>query len=300
MSTDAKKVFFIINRKSGTGYQSAVEGRILDECRLHDALCTLEFTQYRGHATELARQAVAEKFDLVVAVGGDGTMNEVAQGLINTSVAMGIVPRGSGNGLARHLGIPLQIKRAVRTLFVGSTLNMDTFTVNNRLSLNVSGIGFDGHIARQFDTSPQRGLANYARITWQEYLQFPEFEATLTTHDHALTNKAFIIAIANSSQYGNNACIAPLASVCDQKLHICIVKKIPAYRADVAVALFARQAHRSKFCTTLETDALTISLPQPMAYHIDGEPGGEDSQFAIQLNPRALTVLIPSLNRHKV
>lgn len=273
---------------------------MLDVCTRQDAECTMEFTQGPGHATTLAQQGVTEGYDSIIAVGGDGTVNEVARGMVNTKIPMGIIPKGSGNGLARHLGIPMNIIKATESLFTSALLQMDTFTVNNKLSLNVSGIGFDGHIANHFGKGGKRGLAGYTKLAVEEYLKFNEFEATLISKEKEFHKKAFIIAIANSSQYGNNARIAPHASVCDQKLDVSILNKIPPYRLDFIYAFFNGKIDQSTFCEVVETDSLEIKLKEPVEYHVDGEPCGFSANFHIQLQPSSLRVLVPVLQQNKV
>ena len=277
-----------------------MEGRILAECHKQDIECTMEFTQGPGHATTLAQQGVKDGFESIIAVGGDGTVNEVARGMVNTKIPMGIIPKGSGNGLARHLGIPLTIPRATQLLFNSESLDMDTFTVNNKLSVNISGIGFDGHIANHFGKGGKRGLAGYTKLAFEEYLNFNEFEATLVSEGKEFHKRAFIIAIANSSQYGNNARIAPHASVCDQKLDVNILKKIPPYRLDFIYAFFNGKIDRSTFCEVVVTDSLKINLKRNIEYHVDGEPCGSDKNFNILLQPLSLTVQVPHLKRNKV
>jgi len=294
VNNGVRKVLFIINKYAGTGYQPELEGRIIEACERNDVECTIEFTQHRGHATELARNASTAGFQQVVAVGGDGTMNEVAQGLLNGTVPMGIIPRGSGNGLARHLGIPIKTRLAIDSLFQSSPLAMDTFTVNGKLSLNVSGIGFDGHIANLFSGETKRGLAGYTRLTFKEFFSFKEFDMEIRIDGQTLNRKAFIVAIANSSQYGNNARIAPAASVCDGLLHFNILKKVPPYRLDFIYAFFSGTVERSDFCEILEARELTINTSQPVAFHIDGEPSGHHNQFNIALHPGTLPVLVPN------
>jgi diacylglycerol kinase (ATP) len=293
VNNEGKKVLFIINRFSGTGFQPQVEGRMIDVCRANDTECTIEYTQSRGHATELARQASANNFDFVVAVGGDGTVNEVAQGLIGTNLPMGIIPKGSGNGLARHLGIPISVPLSLARLFESNVVAMDTFTVNGKLSLNVSGIGFDGHIANLFGETAKRGLGGYVKLTVNEFFQFKEFEAQLRIGSETITRTAFVMAIANSSQYGNNARIAPLASVCDGILHISVLKKVPAYRLDFVYSFFTGRIHRSDYCEVLEAKNLTITTNKSMAYHVDGEPSGVADRFEIKLQPGNLKMLVP-------
>jgi diacylglycerol kinase (ATP) len=294
---EVKKVLFIINKFAGTGYQSDLEGRILSRSEAHDVETSIMFTEGRGHATTLARSAEKGGFHRVVAVGGDGTLNEVAQGLFETPIPMGIIARGSGNGLARHLGIPLSTPDAIENVFIGSPLAMDTFTLNGKLSLNVSGIGFDGHIANLFGNKTKRGLAGYASLILQEYLRFREFEFEITIGSRQYLRKAFIVAVANSSQYGNNACIAPAASVTDGLLHVNILKKVPAYRFDFVYAFFNRNVHRSSFSEVIETPSLKIQTSIPVPYHVDGEPCGSHDHFDIQVIPASLQVIAPVTTR---
>jgi YegS/Rv2252/BmrU family lipid kinase len=300
VKNEVNKVLFIINKFAGTGYQPELEGRIITTCEANDVECTIEFTRSRGHATELAKDAAATSaFQKVIAVGGDGTINEVAQGLLHTKTPMGIIPRGSGNGLARHLGIPLKVGDAVSSLFSSDVLGMDTFSMNGKLSLNVSGIGFDGHIANIFGGKTKRGLAGYAKIALQEFVRFKEFESEIQVNGQKLHRKAFIIAIANSSQYGNNARIAPAASVCDQLLHVNILRKVPAYRFDFVYSLFTGDVESTGFCEITEARSIDILLPHPIPYHVDGEPCGENHQFHIELSPAALQVLVPHKTNRK-
>lgn len=295
-----KKVLFIVNKFAGTGYQPQLEGRIIETCEQHDVECTIEFTRDRGHATELALDAASKSFEWVVAVGGDGTLNEVAQGLINTPMPMGIIPRGSGNGLGRHLGISVKTPVAIQQLFQSRVLGMDTFTVNGKLSLNVSGVGFDGHIANLFGGRTKRGLAGYVSLTVQEFLKAREFAAELTLNGKTFHRHAFIIALANSSQYGNNARVAPAASVHDGLLHVNIMKKVPGYRMDFVYGLFTGQLEKSSFCEILEAPEIILKTKTPVAYHVDGEPCGEHDQFDIKIMPGALQILAPEKAFHKL
>jgi diacylglycerol kinase (ATP) len=297
VDSEVKKVLFIVNKFSGTGYQPAVEGRITDACAAADVECTIEFTRARGHATELAREGADKNFSTVVAVGGDGTVNEVARGLVGTGVPMGIIPKGSGNGLGRHLGIPVSIGPALQSLFKSQPLAMDTFTLNGHLSLNVSGIGFDGHIANLFGKDKKRGLAGYVKLTANEFFSFREFELELHINGQVLPRKTFVMAIANSSQYGNNARIAPNASVCDGLLHLSLLKKVPPYRLDFFYNFFSGNVHRSRYCEVIETKSFSITTPHPVSYHIDGEPSGKTDRFEVELNPCSLNMLVPSQGR---
>jgi len=292
-----KKVLFIINKYSGMGYQTAIEGRILDTCKKNDTKCSIEYTQRRGHAISLASEASKNGFDYVVAVGGDGTINEVARGLLNSDTPMGILPRGSGNGLARHLGISVTLTDAIDNLFRHKVMKIDTLSINDKLSLNVSGIGFDGHVANLFANKKIRGLVGYARISIKEYFRFPEFEAEVSVDNKTVVRKSFIIAVANSSQYGNNIKIAPLASVRDGILHLTVMKKIPLYRLDHIFTFLKGSLTNSEMFEILEGKEVSIKTSKAVPYHIDGEPCGLNNSFSIQLRPGSLSVLVPDGQR---
>ena len=299
MDTAEKKILFIVNKYAGIGNSSDLEQTIQNACKKNNATCSIEITQRKGHAIDLAKEAGDKGFDEVVAVGGDGTINEVARGLIQSNIPMGIVPRGSGNGLARHLGIPLRITEAIDQIFDSWILSMDVFKVNGKLSLNVSGIGFDGHITNLFGVKSTRGLIGYVMLTVQEFLKFKEFETEIFVHGNLIKRDAFIVAIANSSQYGNNALIAPSASVCDGLLHINIVKKIPLFRLDFLYSFFSGQLESSSLCEFMEAPSLKIRTAKPIDYHVDGEPCGLNDTFDIELIPAALHVLVPAKNQKK-
>jgi diacylglycerol kinase (ATP) len=298
--SEVKNVLFIVNKFSGTGYQPAVEGQILAACEKFDIECSIEFTAGRGHAAALAKEGVQKKFDRIIAVGGDGTANEVAQGLLHTSTPMGIIPKGSGNGLGRHLGISMKIDQALDQILNGQIITMDTFRMNDQLSLNVSGIGFDGHIANLFGTGQKRGFWGYAKLVIREYFTYKEFEARFSSlstpsgHTTIAAQKSFMIAIANSSQYGNNAKVAPIASVMDQALHLAIVRKVPAQRGfHFGYQMFTGKLETGKDYECLSFQQGTINLPFPVAYHIDGEPCGHSASFKIELLPLSLNMIVP-------
>jgi YegS/Rv2252/BmrU family lipid kinase len=293
VDSQGKKVLFIVNKHSGVGYYMALESRMLAACKKNGAIGTIEYTQRRGHAISLAGEASKQGFEYVVAVGGDGTINEVAQGLLHTPTPMGILPRGSGNGLARHLGIPIRLTDAIDNLFSNKIIQMDTLAVNDKLSLNVSGIGFDGHIANLFGGRKIRGLVGYVGLTLRELFNFQEFEAEISTDEKTAVEKAFIIAIANSSQYGNNIKIAPLASVSDGLMDLSIMRKVPLYKMGFIYSFLKGGLKNSGLCRLLQVKEVRIKTKKPVAYHVDGEPCGLNDYFFIQLKPASLSVLVP-------
>lgn len=293
MAIDEKKVLFIVNKRSGIGFQPSVEDRMLDVCEKNHSIGTIVYTQHSGHAITLAKEASINNFNSVIAVGGDGTINEVAQGLMQSKTSMGILPRGSGNGLARHLGIPTSLTEAIDQLFMYKVLRIDTLFINERLSLNVSGIGFDGHIAKLFANTKIRGLFGYASLSLTEYIKSPQFEVQVTLDEKRFIRTAFIIALANSSQYGNNIRVAPLASVTDGLFDICILKKVPLYRLDVAYAFLKGRLMESGMLDRFKASDVQIKTSKPVPFHVDGEPCGMHDTFSIRIKPASLSVLAP-------
>ncbi len=291
--SEFKKLLFIVNKRAGTGFQESLEGKILDACAHHQVECAIEFTSSRGHATELAKNGIHD-FDAIVAVGGDGTVNEVARGLVHTTAIMGIIPKGSGNGLARHLRIPLKLDRALNTLFTSKVVSMDSFLINNQLSVNVSGFGFDGHIANLFDHTTKRGLWGYAKLVLKEYLSFKPFRWELCENENQSKQSSFMVAIANSSQFGNNASIAPDASVTDNQLDLAITQKIPFYRGvSAGIRLFNRTLKNNDLYFSKKITDCRIVSDNPLPYHIDGEPCEFAQEFSIQLLPSSIKILVP-------
>ena len=293
--SENKKVLFIINRFSGGVYRSSIEGRMIDYCGKHNLECTIAFTEAPGHATLLAKEASASNaFHTVFAVGGDGTVNEVAQGLVGTSTTMGILPKGSGNGLARHLAIPMDFKRSLALVSSTNVISMDTFLVNGLLSINVSGVGFDGHVASLFGKNGKRGLVGYSKLVLKEYFDFKEFPVEVEIDGKKMTKNSFIVALANSSQFGNNAKVAPQASVCDQWLDVCFVKKVPLHRAiGFGLNMFSGQLHKSDLVEILKAQHVQLKFNRPMSFHIDGEPHPAAQQLEIKIQPASLQMVVP-------
>jgi YegS/Rv2252/BmrU family lipid kinase len=291
-----RKVLFIINKYAGTGYQSSVEGRIISCCNEANLEATIEFTQRQKHATELARQAASSKiFEVVYAVGGDGTVNEVAQGLLHTKQTMGIIPNGSGNGLARHLGISMNFKKSLELIRNHTIIAMDSFLINDHLSVNVSGIGFDGHVASLFAKGGKRGLIGYSKFVLKEFFSFKEFPVEANIDQAIYKRTAFVLAFANSSQFGNNARIAPHASVCDGWLDVCFIRKVPMTKAvDFAQKMFTGKIDTSPWVEIMKGKNLRVAFNQPMPFHVDGEAMTPACDFTITLQPASINMALPA------
>ncbi len=288
------KVFFIINKYSGAGFRADLEGQIVSHCEALNLECTIEFTKEQGHAKELAINASSLGFTKVFAVGGDGTVNEVAQGLVNSKTSMGIIPKGSGNGLARHLQIPMSIKKSLSLLSSKKTILMDTLIVNGKLSVNIAGIGFDGHVAGLFGKNGKRGLIGYLKLVTKEFFGFQEFEVEMMADEKVLKRNVFILALANSSQFGNNATISPFASVCDELIDVCFIKKVSLFQSiGFANKLFTGKINTSSLVEIIKAKKVSIRFPRLMPYHIDGEPMEPESVFEIALQAASLRMIVP-------
>ena len=172
---------------------------------------------------------------------------------------------------------------------------MVTILVNDHLSVNVSGIGFDGHVAGLFGKNGKRGLAGYGKLVIQEFFKFKEFNITLALDGQSINRDAFIIALANSSQFGNNAKVSPLASVCDQRIDVCFIKKIPLTQAlGFARKMFTGTINKSSFIEIVQAQKISIHFPNPMPFHVDGESMEPTSDFSIKIQPGSLKMLVPA------
>ncbi len=285
-----KKIVIILNPKAGHG--DAI--RFVEEAErwFDKSLFDIQFeqTQYAGHAKSIAKNAVDGSVDYVMCVGGDGTVNEVASTLKNTETCLAIIPAGSGNGLARHLKIPMNAKQALSLLTNGKTVSIDSFTVNGLFAANIAGVGFDALVAHRFAEGKNRGLKNYIKTILREYAKSKSFEAQIEGHKH----EAWLISIANSGQFGNNAWIAPVASCSDGVLDVVVCKKLKGLKLIAfAVNLFSKKLMPSSDYTYLRYSKISMKLSSEQPLHIDGEPAGFTSELNIICHPASLKVIVP-------
>lgn len=259
-----------------------------------------EMTEGPGHATELAREAVRTGHELVVAVGGDGTMNEVAQGLIDSPTALALVPCGSGNGLARHLGLPRSWAGAL-DLATGTgsrIVSVDTGMANGRPFFNAMGLGMDADVSRRFNRLTRRGLPAYARVAWSALRELRSERCVITCGPNSQTMDILLIAVANSDQYGNNARIAPGARVDDGRLDLVAVEAISLARAATLVPrLFLGNIDRSRHVRRLNAASFIIDRPSAGIIHTDGETHATGARIEVAVRPRSLRIVIPSGSR---
>ena len=296
---DARKhLLFIVNPISGTsskkGFDAMVE-QVIDHNRF---LCNIVRTEYAGHAAVLAADAATAGTDICVAVGGDGTVNEVARGLVGTNTALGIVPCGSGNGLARHLCMPMNIKRALGIINEGQTDTFDYGIINGHPFFCTCGMGFDAHVSLLFSQSGKRGLGTYARMVLQEGLKYKGDSYDVTIEDAGGETQhleAFLIACGNAAQYGNNTYIAPEASMQDGLLDVLIIEPIRGLGATrVLVDLFTKTIKNNPHVTHTLARHLHIHRPSDGAVHYDGDPAIMGSDIDISIVPRGLKAVVNS------
>lgn len=268
----AKRLLMIINPISGTLSKAGLEQRVRQ--RLEPAGFTIDIveTQYGGHAKELTAKAVAEGYYGVLAAGGDGTVNEIASSLRSSSTALGILPLGSGNGLARHLFTNIDIDHALDIIAKDAPTQCDYATANGYPFFCTFGLGFDAKVTQEYSQMSRRGLISYIKSALQEYFNFTPLTYSITTTNDSITVKAFLIAVCNASQYGNNAYIAPEASIHDGLLDIVIISPgNPITRAIAGVELFTGRINQNLLIQTLRVRSAQIKhLPGPG--HVDGEP----------------------------
>jgi YegS/Rv2252/BmrU family lipid kinase len=287
------KIAFIINPFSGTGKKEDILSLIKRELDKEVFEPEIVFTEHRGHGTELAKGFVDKKYQIVVAVGGDGTVNEVGRSLIHTDTSLGIIPIGSGNGLARHLGIPMNLKKAVKQLNHSEPIRMDYGLVNNRPFFCTCGTGFDAYVSTEFAKGKKRGIMSYVEKIITGYFTYKSQSYHLLGEGIDLNTKAFVITFANASQWGNNAYIAPQASVQDGKLDISIMSSFPIIALPtLALQLFAKTIDKDLFMTTLRSKDITLIREESGPFHYDGEPYEEGLEIQIKTIPDGLKVLV--------
>ena len=251
------------------------------------------YTKKSKHATELARKAAEEKIDVVVAVGGDGTMHECANGLLGSDTALTVLPCGSGNGFAFHFGISNNIDKAIKQLNTLEYKKIDSCTANGLPFFNVSGVGFDAHIANLFATTKVRGFASYVKLVLRECAFYPAQEYTLEYDGKKEVHKAVIISWANATQFGNGAQISPQSIVDDGVIEICILKDFRRYLVPVLLyQLFKGRIHHSKYMSIIRTKSIKISCQNGLS-HLDGEGVDLGKEIVIDTHPKTLKVFVP-------
>jgi diacylglycerol kinase (ATP) len=272
--THNQRLFFIINIHAGKGQAQNVLNTAIPQLKLLGNEVDFAITEYAGHATELATNAQQENYDMVVAVGGDGTVNEVAKGLIGKSTRLGIVPMGSGNGLARTLGINKNTLEMVKILALGASTAIDSCEIGSQMFLCTSGIGFDAHISHLMALEKKRGFLTYVRLVVRESLKYKAIALKMKIDSMVIETDAFLVTFANAPQFGNDAFIAPKASMTDGLIDVVVVRPFAKVLLPLfSVALFAKFIPRLPFVDCYQAKSIEIISASSDQIHYDGEPG---------------------------
>lgn len=306
-STAPRRLMIVINPKAGVVANKGADSIILAEARkLTYTLpgsaeaplsydIDVRYTNAAGHATLLAAEAVQKGYYGILACGGDGTVNEVARGICGSEVAMGVIPLGSGNGLARHLGVPMTIHGAMKVIEEDRVLKADYATANGRPFFCTFGVGFDAEVTEKFNTRPGRGFNNYIRTVMEEYFKYKAETYTIMANGRNITERALLVAVCNASQYGNNAYIAPHASIKDGLLDITVIHHGNFFEdARAAIDVLWGLTEFSPSCTTFRASSLKIIRNSDGAVHFDGEPASLAREISVECHPGSLRLFSTS------
>jgi YegS/Rv2252/BmrU family lipid kinase len=291
------KYLFILNPISGPANRvHDIVDQIDSQFKSSDHQYEFAFTTGPADATKIASQATSEDFDFIVAAGGDGTVNEVASALIHAEQSLGIIPLGSGNGIARSMHIPLKLKRSIDFLLNPVVQTIDVGKVNQTYFIGVCGIGYDARIGQKFQEFGARGPVPYFIIGMREFLNYEPEPIRLRFNQETLTVEPFVVAIANTHQYGNGAIIAPQANPQDGMLDLCIIDSVSLRKAiQLSYRLFNGTIDRSDRYHHYQTNALQIEFSSvESVLHTDGEPHKCTNTIDIRLIPKALNVCAPA------
>lgn len=293
MEERKKRITFIVNPISGTHNKDNIPQLIKQKLDHSQFDAQVVFTEYAGHASQITKQCVENGTDICVAVGGDGTVNEVARSLVHTNTALAIIPCGSGNGLARHLCLPMDIKKSIDIINKAQIESFDYGIINNLPFFCTCGMGFDAFISLKFAEAGKRGPVTYVENVLKEGLKYkPE---TYIVDDETGTHhyKAFLIACANAAQYGNNAYIAPGASMQDGMMDVIIMEPFDVIDAPkIAMDLFAKTLSSNSRIKTFKASRINIHRATPGAIHYDGDPIMTDADVEVKMQPKGLRVVV--------
>lgn len=289
------KCLFVVNARSGPQRNVDVARAIREHCQRESITFALRPCERKEDLDEVIAHAERDRYDVLFAVGGDGTVHEVAKRLIGKDLALGIIPTGSGNGFARHVGLPLALQASLGTCSSGRIATIDTATVNGVPFLGVMGAGFDALIAHRFAESSQRGMRTYVKKGLTAFAGYKPAQYEIEIDGQTIRRRAFVVAIANSSQYGNNARIAPLASLQDGLLDLVTVEDVSIWNAlPLLMRLFNGTIHRSHRAKVAHGRHIVIQRESEAPAHLDGEPFMMPARLDVRIVPSSLRVLVPS------
>lgn len=291
------RILFIVNPISGFGLGWEVPYRLRRISAYRQVDYNVRFTEYSGHAKKIAEEAKEQGYTHVVAVGGDGTVNEVGTALMGSGVALGVVSLGSGNGFARHLGFSLLMTKALKQLLDGCVMDIDVVEINGRYSLNVSGLGFDAEVACFFSKMKVRGIFSYIFSIIHMWFRYPGKRFVFHIDGRTWEEDCFILSVANSSQFGNNASIAPKASLRDGLVDICILKRPKYYQIPRFLYCFMHaKLGRLSYFREIQCREAVIEGDITSA-HLDGDPCQLTSPVRVKVHAGVLKIVVPKLRR---
>lgn len=287
-----RKLLFIVNPNAG----KRISDRIIETIKKEfpkDLYYQIVIWQDKHHFSEIENMLKTQGYTDAVAVGGDGTVNHVAKTILGTDISLGIVPIGSGNGLARSLGLSMKLDEVVKQIAEGRRARIDCGVVNGRPFFCTSGIGFDAHIGNLFASSVKRGLQSYVKITISELFKYRAKNYTIEFNGQTIQRKAFLMTVANAGQYGNDFYIAPQASMMDGKFHVVILKPFSVLQVvGLMMKILGKKAHLSKRIETYVTDKIKITRSTEDTIHFDGEPAIESREVIFENRHSALNAIV--------
>ena len=297
-----RKFVYFINPISGTGGKGLLVDTIKNKTTEKNIPFEILHTNAAGEYAYLKEKITAEKITDIIVCGGDGTVNQLANGLLGVSVNIGIIPMGSGNGLAFAAKIPKRIHQALDCIFAGNAIYIDSFYINKKFSCMLCGLGFDAQVAHDFAKQKKRGLATYIKQSVKNFFSARHYVFELILNGKLLHSEAFFISIANSNQFGNNFTIAPQASLNDGLLDIVVVNKMSKLRMiwtilkqirNGQVRLYEDKKYHKNDIHYFQAKKITIKNPQLAPLHIDGDPAKTSEVFEIEIIENAFKLLIP-------
>lgn len=287
-----RKILFIVNPNAG----KRISDKIIDAIKKNfpeHINYQIVIWKDKHHFQDIVDLFINRDYTDVVAVGGDGTVNEVAKSLLNTNIALGIVPIGSGNGLARSLGLSMKPEEVIQQIVIGKKTKIDCGMVNGRAFFCTSGIGFDAQIGHLFATSVKRGLSSYVKITLKELFSYRAKNYTIKINGEEIKRKAFLITVANAGQYGNDFYIAPEAKLNDGLFHVVILKPFNFFKVfEIFLKIIMGKAQKSKSIETYVSKELQVIRENPDSIHFDGEPASETEVLNYSNQNQALNVIV--------
>ena len=298
----SRKILFFINPVSGTKSKVDLEKKIIKKCGEQNISFEILFTSKDGDYNFLHDKIAKENITDIAIAGGDGSVRYIVSSILNVSVNIGIIPLGSGNGLARTAGIPKSVDKAIDVVLTGKSSATDVFLINNELSTHVCGLGFDAKVAHDFSRSKKRGLQAYTRIALKNFTSAKTYPFIIEAEGKKMEEEAFLICIANSNQFGNNFKVAPKASICDGLLDIVIVKK--SGKPQIVLSFIEQllsgnlespnsKKFNQKNILYFQTKEIKIENSQLAPFHIDGDPADTSKMFSVEILPSAYNLIQP-------